>query len=359
MRRSPPRQAFWQRWLRPWQLPGLVCLLASLSFCGMPVARAPLVPAALPEPATLTVAPTPTATPTPVAAPTATAEPAALRRVGLQVGHWRIEEHPDEQANLRRFSGAYYRGYDEWELNIIIARQAMERLEDAGVVVDLLPATVPPGYLADAFVSIHVDGAAGGQAAIRRGWKVATPFRASAASEALARAISATYPQITTLPEDPLGPSYDMRAYYAFAYYRYHHSIAPETPAVILEAGFMTHPADRELLFGRPDLIGEGIAQGILGYLAAYDPSDAEARTPSGRTLLRPMREDTPLYARPDRQSAVQRTLARDERLVPMDETSGWILVFTHGGTWDLGWVRTEETEETGEALAPPAASVR
>ncbi|MCX7791309.1 MAG: N-acetylmuramoyl-L-alanine amidase [Chloroflexaceae bacterium] len=336
----------------------LTCLLASLIFCGVPIAQAPLVPPAPLDAATPTVAPLLTVRPTLEAAPTATPDPAAPRRVGLQAGHWRSEEHPDEQASLRRFSGAYYRGYDEWELNIIIARETMERLADAGVVVDLLPATVPPGYLADAFVSIHVDGATGAQAATRRGWKLATPFRASAASDALAEAISAAYAQVTGLPEDPLGPSYDMRAYYAFAYYRYQHSIAPETPAVILEAGFMTHPEDRELLFGRPDLIAEGIAQGVLRYLAAYDPTDAAVRAPVGRTLLRPARDGAPLHARPDEQSAVERTLARDERLAPMAETSGWVLVFTHGGNWDLGWVRTEDIEETGEALAPPVASV-
>lgn len=358
MRSNPPRDAFCQQWLRPWRLLGLVFLLASLSFCGVPIAQAPPVPHAPPDPATPMVAPTLTAIPTVEARPTATPDPAAPRRIGLQVGHWRIEEHPDEQANLRRFSGAYYRGYDEWELNIIIARQTMERLEAAGVAVDLLPATVPPGYLADGFVSIHVDGATGAQATTRRGWKIATPFRASAASDALAEAISAAYPRITGLTEDPLGPSYDMRAYYAFAYYRYHYSIAPETPAVILEAGFMTHPADRELLFGRPDLIAEGITQGVLRYLVAYDPSDAAARTPVGRGLLRPARENVPLYMRPDPGSAVERTLVRDERLAPMAETGGWVLVFIHGGNWDLGWVRTEDVEETGEALAPPVAPV-
>lgn len=354
MRRIPQRHpARWQ-WLRPWQLLSLAVVLVCLSFCSVPIAQAPLVPHTPPEPITPTAAPAPTVGSAPAMASTATTDPVAPRRIGLQAGHWRIEEHPDEQASLRRFSGAYYRGYDEWELTIILARQTMERLENAGVVVDLLPATVPPGYLADGFVSIHVDGATGAQEDTRRGWKLATPFRASAASLALAEAMSAAYPRITGLPEDPLGPSYDMRAYYAFAYYRYRHSIAPETPAVILEAGFMTHPADRELLFGRPDLIAEGIARGILDYLAGYDPADAAARAPAGRTLLRPAREDAPLYARADERSAIARLLARDERLAPMAETSGWVLVFTYGGNWDLGWVRTADVEETGEPLAPP-----
>jgi hypothetical protein len=126
MRSNPLRDAFWRQWLRPWRLLGLAFLLASLSLCGVPIAQAPLVPHTPPDPATPTLAPTLPTTPTVEAAPTATPDPAAPRRVGLQVGHWRIEEHPDEQVDLRRFSGAYYRGYDEWELNIIIARQTAE-----------------------------------------------------------------------------------------------------------------------------------------------------------------------------------------------------------------------------------------
>lgn len=339
---------------RPWArllqvLAAVVALL--LGACNAPAARMP--PTAVPSTAAL---PTPTLvlSPPTVVVSTPTPDPAAPRRVGLQVGHWRIEEHPDEQAPLRKFSGAYYRGYDEWELNIVIAQQVKERLETVGVVVELIPATVPIGYQADAFVSIHVDGVTGAQAETRRGWKLATPFRASAASRALAAAISETYPRITGLPDDPHGPSYDMRAYYAFAYYRYWHSIAPITPAVIVETGFMTHPADRELLFNRSNLIAEGIAQGVLHYLERYDPADVAAREPVGRSMLRPVAAEVPLFTRADVRSAVQLILTPDQRLAPMAAIDGWVLVFTHGGAWDLGWVRTRDVQETGEPLLPP-----
>lgn len=335
---------------RAWQLLAIVVLLL-LTGCSTVLAPAPAAPL-LPTAAL----PTPRAAPSPanLVAPTATTAPAPARRVGLQVGHWRIEDHPDEQATLRRFSGAYYRGYDEWEINILIAEQVRDRLTAAGVVVELIPATVPVAYAADAFVSIHVDGVTGPQAATRRGWKLATPFRASAASQALAAAISATYPQITGLPDDPQGPSYDMRAYYAFAYYRYRHSIAPTTPAVLIETGFMTHPADREVLFTQTELIAEGIARGVLHYLANDDPSDLAARQPVGRLLLQPASAEVPLFARADPESAVQLTLTSAQRLVPLAEIDGWILVFTHGHTWELGWVRSREVVETGEPLAPP-----
>jgi len=274
--------------------------------------------------------------------------------VGLQVGHWKIEAHPEEQRRLRKFSGAYYGGYDEWELNMLIAEQAKAVLEAAGVVVELLPAAVPVGYSADAFVSIHVDGVTGAQAATRRGWKVATPFRASLASEALAAAVGASYPAITGLPDDAQGASYDMRAYYAFAAYRYWHSVAPTTPAVIVECGFMTHPADRTLLFDRPDLIGRGIAEGVLAYLRANFPADPALRAPIGRPMLRSAGAELPLLDRPDAKSPIQRMLPPNQALVPMAEREGWLLVFTHGGDWNLGWVRARDVQASGAPFEPP-----
>jgi N-acetylmuramoyl-L-alanine amidase len=274
--------------------------------------------------------------------------------VGIQVGHWRIEEHPDEMAQLRKFSGVYYRGYDEWELNIVIAKAVQARLEAAGVTVDLLPANVPMGYTADAFLSIHVDGVTGATAATRRGWKVTMPFRASAASQGLAAAIGAAYAATTGLPADTEEASNNLRAYYAFASYRYWHSIAPTTPAAIIECGFMTHPADRRLIFDQPALLGEGIARGVLDYLAASYPLSAAARAQVGPGMLRANDAGATLYTRAAATSAPVVSVAAGQRLVPVDAVAGWYLVFTHGGAWDLGWVRAADVVETGEELVPP-----
>jgi hypothetical protein len=312
-------------------------------------ARAGATPTAAP-PLPTAVEPAATATPQAPATPT----PAAPARVGIQIGHWKIEEHADEMARLRKFSGAYYGGFDEWEVNMVIGEAVRERLEAAGVTVDLLPSRIPIGYEADAFISIHIDGVTGEEAATRRGWKVATPFRASQASRGLAAAIETTYPAVTGLPLDAEEASFNLRAYYAFAYYRYWHSIAPTTPAAIIECAFMTHPADRELIFDRPEVIAEGIAQGVLEYLDAYYPLSAEERAPVGRGLLRPAAADVPLRERPSEGSDAQRLIGADERLAPMLEEDGWLLVFAVGGEWDLGWVKATEVAETGEGLAPP-----
>lgn len=299
----------------------------------------------------------PTVTPVPTTVPpTATPQPDLRPVVGLQVGHWKIEDHPDEQAALRRFSGAYYRGYDEWEVNIVIAELTRDRLEAEGVVVELLPATVPIAYEADVFVSIHVDGVTGAQAATRRGWKVATPFRASLASQRLEAAIATTYPVATGLPADPLGPSYDMRAYYAFAYYRYWHSIAPTTPAVLLEGGFMTHPDDRVLIFQQPERMATGLANGILAYLEAYHPADPDDRASIGPAMLRAIAADTPIFPRADERQTPLLRVGPAQPLVQVAQSreADWYLVFTHGGAWDLGWIRSSAVRDTGEPLEPP-----
>lgn len=332
---------------------GCATLAARADTAGAPPAASPSPPSAPPATATPAL-PTATAVSATATAAPPTVAPVAPPRVGLQVGHWKIEDHADEMAKLRRFSGAYYGGYDEWEVNMLIAEAVKARLEAAGVTVDLLPARIPISYAADAFLSIHFDGVAGAEAATRRGWKVATPFRASRASLALAESIAAAYPAITGLPTDEEQASYNLRAYYAFASYRYWHSVAPTTPAAIIECAFMTNPADRELIFGRPELLAEGVAQGVLDYLAASYPLSDEARAPIGRGMLRPARAGVPMFERAGEQSPVLLSLGPDDRLAPMAEVEGWALAFTHGGEWDLGWVRLADVVETGEGLAPP-----
>lgn len=263
--------------------------------------------------------------------------------MGVQVGHWKLKELPEELAKIRGDSGAYYRGYDEWEVNIEIATRLQRRLEAAGIVVDLLPATIPVDYQADAFVSIHCDGVSGELAASRRGWKAATPFRASPAAEALLEAVEDSYVRVTGLPRDTRGASFDMRAYYAFASYRHQHAIAPTTPAIIVETGFMTHPADRALLFDNPDLVAQGIAEGLLAFLSTRGAASIE---PTALPSLR-VAAGVALFERPSRSAGVVRKLAAGEPLVTLSQSDGWYLVTTREG-WDIGWVSADDVRATG-----------
>src|SRR4028118_2251641 len=93
-------------------------------------------------------------------------------RVGLQVGHWKSNELPDELARLRTSTGASAGGLREYQVNLDVAERAAGYLRGYGVAVDILPATVPVNYRADAFVALH---AAGSASARSRGLQGAPP----------------------------------------------------------------------------------------------------------------------------------------------------------------------------------------
>jgi N-acetylmuramoyl-L-alanine amidase len=178
--------------------------------------------------------------------------------VGLQVGHWKANELPEELKRLRTSSGAFAGGYREADVNLDIAKRVAKLLESRGLIVDVLPATIPPGYDADAFVTIHADGSSSSKS---RGFKLATPWRTSRAGQHLLDVMTAEYAAATGLPRDYAITS-NMRGYYAFSYRRHEHAIARTTPAVIVEMGFLTNAADRAVMIGRADDVAVGIANG-------------------------------------------------------------------------------------------------
>jgi hypothetical protein len=189
------------------------------------------------------------------------------KRVGLQVGHLANEDLPPELERLRASGGgATGGGYSEVQVNYDLAIRTAALLRDRGVEVDVLPATVPVDYQADAFVAIHADGDARGAL---RGFKIASSPMSQIPTwdEALVGWLNAEYARATGLPRDDLHISRRMLFYYAFNNRRYYHAIAPGTPAAIAETGFMTSAADRALLIGTPDRAAAGLANGILGFL--------------------------------------------------------------------------------------------
>ena len=187
------------------------------------------------------------------------------RRVGIQVGHWKAAEAPDEFPNLRFQLGASFGGVDEVDLNLDIADRVAAILRADGVTVDILPATIPPGYLADAFVALHADGDDYREA---RGFKTAHGFHRSPHDGALVATLTDSYHAATELPWDD-NVSGDMTDYYAFAWYRYVHALSPFTPAAILEMGFLSQEEDRVVLLDRPEVVARGVANGIARFLAA------------------------------------------------------------------------------------------
>jgi hypothetical protein len=184
-------------------------------------------------------------------------------RVGLQAGHWKAKEAPDELENIRA-NGAYAAGISEWEVNLEIAEAARDLLEPHGIAVDILPATVPPAYWADAFVSIHADDNDDTRVS---GYKVAAPRRdRSGRATELATLLETHYGEVTRLPLDP-NVTRNMRGYYAFNYRKYEHAIHPMTPAAILETGFLSSPEDRRIIARDPEKAAQGLVDALLEFL--------------------------------------------------------------------------------------------
>lgn len=185
-------------------------------------------------------------------------------RVGLQVGHWRNEELPDELERLRGNTGAQAAGYMEWQVNYDIALKTQEILQPQGIIVDIIPSTVPPAYWADAFIAIHADGSEDTRTS---GFKVAGPYRDfTRTGNDLIQYIEASYQQSTGLRIDP-NITRNMRGYYAFSWWRNQHAIHPMTTAAILETGFLTSSQDRRIIIDNSELAAQGLAQGIIEYL--------------------------------------------------------------------------------------------
>lgn len=190
---------------------------------------------------------------------------ASQPRVGIQVGHWQHDQVPLELFRLKENSGAQAdNGHTEVASNLAIAQAVADELRATGVIVDLLPATVPPGYKADAFITIHADGSYDDSIS---GYKVASSAKdRTGQALSLAYFVDQAYSSSTGLDKHHI-ITRNMTHYYAFAYDRFLHSVSTQTPSIIIETGFITSPADQEILVHQPTIAAEGISQGITTYL--------------------------------------------------------------------------------------------
>ncbi|HVG98741.1 MAG TPA: N-acetylmuramoyl-L-alanine amidase [Chloroflexota bacterium] len=191
------------------------------------------------------------------------AVPPGPRRIGLQAGHWRTSEVPEELRRLQGSVGTAGGGVPEWQLNLDVANRVAAILRGHGYEVDVLPTTIPTGYLADVFVALHADGSPDGNA---RGFKAAHGNRRGPYEGRLVQVMMDEYGRATGLPVDPM-VTRNMLGYYAFSWSRFQSTVAPHTPAAILEMGFLTNATDRGLLLGRQDVVAGGVANGILRFL--------------------------------------------------------------------------------------------
>lgn len=185
-------------------------------------------------------------------------------RVGVQIGHYKNDEVPEELERLKGNTGASGGGKWEWEVNYEIAHLIADNLKAEGVEVDILPTTVPPAYWADVFIAIHADGSEDRR---KSGYKFAGPWRDyTRKSATLVSILEKHYEEATGLEKDE-NISRNMRGYYAFSWWRNEHAIHPMTTGVIAETGFLTNRNDQLLLINTPEVSADAISEALLEFL--------------------------------------------------------------------------------------------
>ena len=261
--------------------------------------------------------------------------------VVLQAGHWKSNEHAEEFSWLRTSTGAQAGGVREVDLNVDIAHRAAEYLRAWGNEAYVLPATVPPNYRADAFVSLHGDGNSNLQA---RGYKVATYWRDWVASDVLVRELIDEYGRQTGLPLD-WRITENMRDYYAFNSGLYEHTIAEDTPGAVLEMGFLSNAADRAYLVANRDTVARAIALGIARFLGARPAGGwpAPPSMPRG-DIVEILHDRTPLYEGPGAQFRRTDQTSQRQRFAVVERRDGWAKLFSYTGhEW---WVEEQLTRQ-------------
>ena len=133
------------------------------------------------------------------------------RRIGIQIGHWQTDNVPSELRRLEVQTGTSWNGLSELDVSIKVANLLADLLRSHGYLVDLIPTTVPSGYLADTFVSLHMDGDGTGE---NSGYKLAHGSRRGPYEQQLLDAIKDEYGAATGLRWDPEHISRAMVGFY-------------------------------------------------------------------------------------------------------------------------------------------------
>lgn len=272
-------------------------------------------------------------------------------RVGLQAGHWKSNELPDELSRLRASTGTAGGGYREYEINLDVANRAAAYLRSAGVTVDVLPATVPPSYLADAFVAIHADGS---KSTSLSGWKAAGHWREWEASTALVDAMKAEYGPASGLRWDGERITSGMRGYYALSSMRFRNTISTYTPGTILELGYLTNPSDQRLMTQQADRLARGVANSILRFLRSKPQNGWPAPPPLPDLRATVTADSANLRAGPGTNYAIVRTLSKGRTLMIAEQRGEWLRVFSYHNNQQQRWVRRDLVQLERMSTEPP-----
>ncbi|HEY6957819.1 MAG TPA: N-acetylmuramoyl-L-alanine amidase [Candidatus Limnocylindria bacterium] len=189
------------------------------------------------------------------------------RRVGIQIGHLNTTDVPAEYGTrIQQQTGASVEGITEVDVTTPIAERMAALLRAQGIAVDILPTTVPEGYLADVFIALHADDDGTGELS---GFKMAHSTRRSPYEDALMTTVKDTYAAATGLDYDASHVSRNMTGYYAFNWGRYQHATSPFTPSTIIELGFLSNDDDRGFMIDHADVVAGALVNGILAFLDA------------------------------------------------------------------------------------------
>jgi N-acetylmuramoyl-L-alanine amidase len=178
-----------------------------------------------------------------------------INRIGIVVGH-RGHDSGAVCAN----------GLTELEINSNVATYLQQYLIKDGFEAALLDEFDPQlkNYQAALLISIHSDSCnyINDNAS---GFKVAAAMNTTANQDStrLVECLSDRYAKKTGLRYHYQSVTTDMTSYHAFD------EISPYTSAAIIELGFMN--LDQEILTTRPDLLAEGIADGIGCYIGSAE----------------------------------------------------------------------------------------
>ena len=194
-------------------------------------------------------------------------DPNEPRRVGIQIGHWQTTDVPKEYGTrIQAQTGTSWAGYTEVDVTTEIADRMATLLTAQGIKVDILPTTVPEGYLADVFIALHCDGDGVGDLS---GFKMAHGSRRGPYEDKLMSTIKVSYAKATGMSYDADHVTRNMTNLYSFNWSRYQHATSPFTPSTIIELGFLSNDDDRYLLVKKPDVIATALVNGILTFLDA------------------------------------------------------------------------------------------
>ena len=172
-------------------------------------------------------------------------------KIGIVAGHW--EHDPGAVCDD---------GLKEVDINLSIAQQVVSLLSLAGYDAEILAEFSPKldGYQATALISIHADSC---HVPDVSGFKVAhvSSSLVPELEDRLVTCLIDRYRAATGLRFHKNSITYDMTEYHAF------YEIAPETPAAIIEIGFLG--ADRRLLTKQQDRVTHGIVNGIKCFVTS------------------------------------------------------------------------------------------